>query len=136
MQLSFTTFLITHIRCRTTIQQAAWLPSMIISPIVFRRSRQKSTLFKTMGLTKQRERTLLLHSGSFDEFYYRLKFAHEEKKNSSNRNSVILKKSIFLSFDEFFRPCLQMWNKSGIRENYHCVLVRNWHSTRPPLVAF
>ena len=43
------------------------------------------------------------HSGTFDEFYNCLKSAYDYRKNSSNHGSLILKKSIFPSFDEFFR---------------------------------
>ena len=37
------------------------------------------------------------HNGSFDEFYYCLKFAYDNTKNLWNHGSVILKKSV--SFD-------------------------------------
>ena len=30
------------------------------------------------------------------------------------------KKSVLLSFDEFFSTCLQIWNNCKIRQNYHC----------------
>ena len=45
-----------------------------------------------------------IHSGIFDESYYHLKFAYNYlEKNTSNHGSVISKKIVILSFDEFFR---------------------------------
>ena len=64
-------------------------------------------------------RTITLYefdSGSFNEFYYCSIFASKSKKNrkvkevhlkfvqdSSNPGSIILKKNVLLSFDEFFQ---------------------------------